>query len=142
MKPNLEKALKGMNDAEFRELSMNLNVARKLRKMVFDFALETEEVAERLGIQNPEVKAILNGAYPLDIKTVAILDAYEEELIVESENFDSESELEEDSSLDERAEAEEIAFRSDEPQETKEDKEQADETVEIEETTSSDTDKS
>ena len=96
MKVNLVKELKKMDEADFRELVMCINVGRKLRKIKYEFVLEDIDFAERFKVQIPEVQAMMNGAYPFDLKLVARIDAFEHELLEEEdEKFAEEQDIDE-----------------------------------------------
>ena len=80
MNKGLERELKKMNDAEFIELRKTLGVAKLIRNLKKDHEVTNEEIAERLGVQVPEVKNMMNGCYSFTLKIISIIEAYDDEL--------------------------------------------------------------
>lgn len=80
MNKGLERELKKMNNAEFNELRHLIRVGSKLRVIKREYDVTNKDIASRLSVQEPEVKKILNGCYPVDVKLVAVIEAYEDEL--------------------------------------------------------------
>lgn len=80
MKPALIKALKEMNEAELIQLRIHIHTAFNFRDIMKRHKLTDADMMERLNLSKAKLRDCLNGAYNYDLRLIASLEAYAEEL--------------------------------------------------------------
>jgi hypothetical protein len=136
MDSNLLKTLRKMSDVDFQELTHNVNIARKMRRITHEYVLDPQDWADELGVQIPEVNSMMNAAANFDIRLVAKIDVYEKKLIENDDN-----EIEEEIEEEEVFEKEEEVFEKEEDgEEEEEDQVDADEKAIVEAEKNAETD--
>lgn len=71
MKQEMLNALKQMDEVDFMELSHALDLAVSVREMLRESNRDLTWFAVRMGISMAQAKAIINGYFPFDLRTVS-----------------------------------------------------------------------
>lgn len=80
MNKTLLSELSKMDDCEFFTLEHYIAIARMVRDTMSKNAISEKDMAVILGVKPAKIKSIVNGAYPFDLRLLAKLQAYNEQV--------------------------------------------------------------
>lgn len=83
MKKKTKEALSYLDEVGFLELDHAIGLAKYARNIVKDFNLTEEQLKEKLSINDRQIKAVLWGYYPWDVRMMAKLEAVRNTLRIE-----------------------------------------------------------
>ena len=81
MENQLVQSLKKMSDVDFIILSHHVKMASWVRELMRTYNIKEIDMAEKLGVATKaQMKAVLNGAYPFDLKFLSTIQVVDIEL--------------------------------------------------------------
>ena len=81
MRKELREILCNLDNAEFRELSKSLGIAKTIKDFCNEYSKTPKELADKMLISKKRVIDMMNGSYPYDIKMIAKFEAVAEEMV-------------------------------------------------------------
>ena len=81
MENQLVQSLKRMSDLDYIVLTHHIKMADQVRSLMRTYNVKEMDMADKLGIPTKlQMKAVLNGAYPFDIKFLSKIQVVDVEL--------------------------------------------------------------
>jgi hypothetical protein len=92
MNKKLLAELKKMEDWEFYLLEQHMSVARMVRDTISKNGLHPNEMALHLDILPVQMKSVINGSHPFDLRFVSKLQAYQQKIAANNAKLKIEAE--------------------------------------------------
>lgn len=69
-----------LDEVEFLTLEHHFNIARMVRDTMSKNAIDEKTMADRLGVLPKRMKEVINGSYPIDLRIISKLQAFQQEI--------------------------------------------------------------